>query len=302
MRRACRWSSPTGARRPTTPENTLAAFRRRQRARAPTGSSSTSGAPPTAPWSSTTTPRCADGRAIVRRRRGASCPPTVPLAGRGARRLRRHGGERRDQELARRARTSTPTERPPVGRLVAAVRARRRGRRRCSSRRFDLADARRASGPLDPALADRRYLVLDARRPGRRRRPRGRRPATARCNPWDPFVDAALVAAAHDAGLAVNAWTVDDPDRIAELAGLGRRRHRAPTSPTSPASGRRRAAQRRLRHEPSAAPPHGSTRRMHVRARGGSSSCVDLAEVVAVDLVGERAVARRPRRASRSAR
>lgn len=43
----------------------------------------------------------------------------------------------------------------------------------------------------------------------------------AAVNPWDPFVDADLVARAHDRGLAVNVWTVDDPERMAELAGLG---------------------------------------------------------------------------------
>ena len=40
-------------------------------------------------------------------------------------------------------------------------------------------------------------------------------------NPWDPFVDEALVARAHAAGLEVNIWTVDDPERIAALAALG---------------------------------------------------------------------------------
>jgi glycerophosphoryl diester phosphodiesterase len=40
-------------------------------------------------------------------------------------------------------------------------------------------------------------------------------------NPWDPFVDEALVAQAHAAGIEVNAWTVDDPDRIAALVALG---------------------------------------------------------------------------------
>lgn len=40
-------------------------------------------------------------------------------------------------------------------------------------------------------------------------------------NPWDPGVDEAYVRVAHDAGLAVNVWTVDGPDRIAELAALG---------------------------------------------------------------------------------
>ncbi|MBI2705560.1 MAG: glycerophosphodiester phosphodiesterase [Actinobacteria bacterium] len=40
-------------------------------------------------------------------------------------------------------------------------------------------------------------------------------------NPWDPFVTPALVGAAHDAGLAVNVWTVDDPDRMRELVDFG---------------------------------------------------------------------------------
>lgn len=38
---------------------------------------------------------------------------------------------------------------------------------------------------------------------------------------WHPHhatLDQAAVAAAHDAGVAVNTWTVDDPTRIAELA------------------------------------------------------------------------------------
>lgn len=39
-------------------------------------------------------------------------------------------------------------------------------------------------------------------------------------NPWDPFVDAALVERCHGLGLAVNPWTVDDRDRIVELAAL----------------------------------------------------------------------------------
>lgn len=40
-------------------------------------------------------------------------------------------------------------------------------------------------------------------------------------NPQDVLVDAGLVDAAHRAGLAVNVWTVDDPDRIRTLARLG---------------------------------------------------------------------------------
>lgn len=40
-------------------------------------------------------------------------------------------------------------------------------------------------------------------------------------NPWDPFVDEEFMARCTQLGLRVNAWTVDDPERIARLAELG---------------------------------------------------------------------------------
>ena len=40
-------------------------------------------------------------------------------------------------------------------------------------------------------------------------------------HPENGQVDAAYVVAAHEAGLAVNVWTVDDPVRIAELGAFG---------------------------------------------------------------------------------
>jgi len=40
-------------------------------------------------------------------------------------------------------------------------------------------------------------------------------------HPHDALVDAALVDACHRAGLAVNVWTVDDPERIRALAAMG---------------------------------------------------------------------------------
>lgn len=43
----------------------------------------------------------------------------------------------------------------------------------------------------------------------------------ASINPHDLLVDASFVRRANEAGLAVNVWTVDDPDRIRELAGFG---------------------------------------------------------------------------------
>lgn len=40
-------------------------------------------------------------------------------------------------------------------------------------------------------------------------------------NPWDPCVTEASIVAAHEAGIEVNVWTVDDPARIVELAAWG---------------------------------------------------------------------------------
>jgi glycerophosphoryl diester phosphodiesterase len=40
-------------------------------------------------------------------------------------------------------------------------------------------------------------------------------------HPGDAMIDAEYVRRAHDDGLAVRAWTVDAPARVAELAGLG---------------------------------------------------------------------------------
>lgn len=40
-------------------------------------------------------------------------------------------------------------------------------------------------------------------------------------NPWDPVVDGSFVDRAHDAGLRVFPWTVDDPERMRALVDLG---------------------------------------------------------------------------------
>jgi len=40
-------------------------------------------------------------------------------------------------------------------------------------------------------------------------------------NPWDPLVTPQYVDAAHEAGLAIYPWTVNDPKRIAELTTWG---------------------------------------------------------------------------------
>lgn len=43
----------------------------------------------------------------------------------------------------------------------------------------------------------------------------------ASINPYDATVDASLVRRAHEAGIAVHVWTVDDADRMAQLIGFG---------------------------------------------------------------------------------
>ena len=40
-------------------------------------------------------------------------------------------------------------------------------------------------------------------------------------HPWDELVDESLVDGAHNRGLKVLVWTVDDEERIAELASWG---------------------------------------------------------------------------------
>lgn len=40
-------------------------------------------------------------------------------------------------------------------------------------------------------------------------------------HPWDPFVDPAFLERCRNLGLAVNTWTVDDPQRVRDLAAMG---------------------------------------------------------------------------------
>jgi glycerophosphoryl diester phosphodiesterase len=82
---------------------------------------------------------------------------------------------------------------------------------------FDLATVD-AVRELDPAIPTA-YLVVD---------PDGGAAvdvavAHGHCalHPWDGSVDEALIARAHAAGLAVNTWTVDDPERMRQLVAWG---------------------------------------------------------------------------------
>ncbi len=43
----------------------------------------------------------------------------------------------------------------------------------------------------------------------------------AALHPYEPQVDEELLALCHRNGLAVNAWTCNDPARLVELSGLG---------------------------------------------------------------------------------
>ena len=72
---------------------------------------------------------------------------------------------------------------------------------------------------LAPGLATA-WLVLDASDPARSIE-RAAAHGHVAIHPHHAFVNADLVAAAHAAGLAVNTWTCDDPDRIVWLAELG---------------------------------------------------------------------------------
>ena len=83
---------------------------------------------------------------------------------------------------------------------------------------FDIAtlDAVRRLSPTMPTG----YLVLSVAQPG---------DAIAMAidggheavNPWDALLDEPAVGRCREAGLAVNVWTVDRPERIAELASWG---------------------------------------------------------------------------------
>ena len=203
----------------------------------------------------------------------ARCAPGV----RRPERRRRGHGQHRDQERRRASRTSTPTRSSPP-----SSRARRAGRRRCR------------------AVADLVVRPGDGRRACRRPVPASRRPgSSSTCRPTPSSVltgrrppGAASVGRharrarrstrCHAAGLAVNTWTCDDPERMRRLVGVGRRRHlhERARHRRSPCVGARVVELRRSRrqHEPDARPARGGT-------RAGR-----LAEVVAVDLVRERLV------------
>jgi glycerophosphoryl diester phosphodiesterase len=72
---------------------------------------------------------------------------------------------------------------------------------------------------LAPALRTG-FLAFDLEDPTRAVRAAADR-GHATLNPWDPYVTPELVGLAHDAGLELHVWTVNDPDRMQELMALG---------------------------------------------------------------------------------
>ena len=90
-------------------------------------------------------------------------------------------------------------------------------------------------------------------------------------HPWHLLVNRRLVARCHAAGLAVRPWTVDDPDRIAKLATIG-----VDAICTNVPASR--------------SPCSGQSQREGVRTMA-ELEAAGLAEVVAVDLVGEASLA-----------
>lgn len=101
--------------------------------------------------------------------------------------------------------------------LVAARRSGGGGQEICISS-FDEAtlDEVRA---LDPGLPTAQLLFDLSADPGAVERAAAA--GAVGINPWDPFVDAELVRRCASLGLAVTPWTVDDRERIVELAALG---------------------------------------------------------------------------------
>jgi glycerophosphoryl diester phosphodiesterase len=83
---------------------------------------------------------------------------------------------------------------------------------------FDLETVDRVRG-LDPSVPTA-FLVMELDDPARVVAATARR-GHAALHPWAPAVDAELIDRCHDAGLKVNAWTVDDPDWMARLAEMG---------------------------------------------------------------------------------
>ncbi len=101
---------------------------------------------------------------------------------------------------------------------VVALLQERRGRDRVLVSSFDLATIDRVK-ELDPGIATGFLTFVDPA--GAASVELASRRGHDAVHPHEGTVDAALVDLAHEQGLEVNVWTVDDPDRLRALAGLG---------------------------------------------------------------------------------
>ena len=266
------------------PENTIAAFATRRRARGRRRRARRAPHAPTTGSSCTTmraSPTAASIRATPRRR--TARPHPEPR--RRARRLRRDVRQHRDQERSRRSRLRPDR----VGRPSRVRGARPAGRRvAVADLVVPLRDRRRLPGVL-PSV---RTAWLVETRSTPTSSPRTAAAGHAAVHPWDPIVDEPLIRRAHAAGLAVNTWTCDDPDRMRQLIGWGIDGICTNVPDVGVA----------VRNRPRQAADAGNTSRT---AFGHEVELepLDVAEVVAVELVRERRRrARRPcarRRATR---
>lgn len=101
---------------------------------------------------------------------------------------------------------------------VVALLHERRGRDRVIVSSFGLATVDRVRA-IDPAVPTALLTFVDPIGPGAIEL--AARHGHQAIHPHVATVDAAYVRLAHDRGLAVNVWTVDDPEQIRELASWG---------------------------------------------------------------------------------
>ena len=151
-------------------------------------------------------------RDASRRAAGRTCPTSTPRST-PARAWRSTSRSR----TTRTSRASSPTD-ALADDVAAALAARGDTDRVVVISSLRTAPASTAAGGR--VAADRHRLAGDGPAAGRRRGRRGRRPRR-RCTRGGRRVDQALVERRHAAGIAVNIWTCDDPERWRELIGWG---------------------------------------------------------------------------------
>ena len=148
------------------------------------------------------------------RPRWRDLPAVRAHARRGPRRVRRRVGEHRDQE--RRARSGLRSRRPR--RRGAPGRARRTGALVVGWCRASACEPSIAAGCSIRRIPTA-WLTFEIGA-GHGRPRRVARGHTA-VHPWEPTVTAEQIEHCHEAGILVNVWTCNDPDRFVALAAAG---------------------------------------------------------------------------------